>query len=392
MQVFKTYFKVFQKNSFGIGMCIVIFAVISILMASQMNSSSPNTLEHTKVRVTIINHDEKSQLLAGFTSFLEEYAVLTAVTDNKEDIQKAVFARRADYIITIPEDFTQSMQEGAVPKLEVIAIDKAARTYQMNMLVNKYLNLTAMFLSENPNISPQLLQTQLKNALQHNAQISILTNIPPQNRDYLIYFNFLPFVLLATTILGITPVMFTFNRNAIYRKNTTSPLKLTSMKAQIILGNFCLALFIWAIMIAVGILVYHEHFTADAQFYTVLFNSFILLIVCISISSLTGLFIKTNESRDAIINIVSLGSCYIGGVLVNQQLLGDTVNQVAAFTPVHWYVKVNDLVWRGGGSLGGVDSDKIAQAMGIQLLFAMTFFAVAIAYSKAKRKSTQQSQ
>lgn len=393
MQVFKTYFKILKENFFGIGLYIAIFMIISVVTALQMNPPASKNLEQTKVKVAIINHDEKSQIVAGFTRFLEEYAVLITLEDDKDAIQEAIFSGRIDYSITIPKNFTQSMQSMqtlTVPQLEVVAIAKSAKTYQMNMLIDKYLNLVAMFLSENPTISPQLLQTQLQNALEQSAQLNILPDSSPHNRNYLVYFYLLPFVLLATTIIGITTVMFTFNRTAIYRRNSIAPLKLKSMNIQIIFGNFFLALFIWALMIALGILINLGHFTADAQFYTVLFNSFILMIVCISISSLAGLFIKTNDARTAISNIVSLGSCYIGGVFVDQQALGATVNKIAAFTPVHWYIKANDFVRLSGGSLGGLHSDKIAQAITIQLLFATTFFTVAIAYSKAKRKGSQE--
>lgn len=47
--------------------------------------------------------------------------------------------------------------------------------------------------------------------------------------------------------------------------------------------------------------------------------------------------------QNAIVNTVSLGSSFLCGVFVQQELLGETVPSIARFLPAYWYVKAVDI-------------------------------------------------
>jgi len=43
-------------------------------------------------------------------------------------------------------------------------------------------------------------------------------------------------------------------------------------------------------------------------------------------------------------NVFSLGSCFISGVFVPQDLMSNTVLKIASFTPNYWFVKANNSI------------------------------------------------
>ena len=60
------------------------------------------------------------------------------------------------------------------------------------------------------------------------------------------------------------------------------------------------------------------------------------------------------------------------------------VKTAAQFLPVYWYEKTNDLLAQFGSITGEVRME-VLQALGIQLVFAVTFVCIAMAISKRKR-------
>lgn len=390
MKVFKAYCQIACKNSLVIGIYVAVFSAVFIAINMNTTSSASSSFETTQIRTAIINQDEESALITGFTEFIDEYATLVTVEDDREAKQEAIFAQHAEYIITIPKGFSAAITKGEHMALDVVSIENSQSIFQMDILLDRYFNLITLFLKAEPDISSQRLNEKVRGAMSEGAEIILNSETVGKNRNYMYYFNFLPYILLSTTMLGITTVMHAFNRKVIYRRNIISPIKLNSMNGQIIIGNLTIGLLIWGILVVLGIAINHESITADAQLFTVILNSFILLIVSISLGSLIGFISKTSESRTAIINVVTLGSCFLGGVFISQKLMGDAVNEVARFIPTHWYMIINDLVLFEGASLGGVKSDEIAMAMGIQLLFAVTIIIVTVGYNKAKQSGAEQ--
>jgi ABC-2 type transport system permease protein len=85
-----------------------------------------------------------------------------------------------------------------------------------------------------------------------------------------------------------------------------------------------------------------------------------------------------------IANIIGLGMSFLCGVFVPQNMLSPGLLSFAKFLPAYWYTRVNDML--GGLSNESVNLQFVMTAFGIQLLFAATLFAAALATTKIKQR------
>ena len=86
-------------------------------------------------------------------------------------------------------------------------------------------------------------------------------------------------------------------------------------------------------------------------------------------------------------NVISLGCCFISGVFVPQEYLGDTVLSIAKFNPTYWYVKANDEI----SVLVNYNKENLMPifiSMLIVFGFAIAIYALTLVIIKQKRLSS----
>ena len=80
----------------------------------------------------------------------------------------------------------------------------------------------------------------------------------------------------------------------------------------------------------------------------------------------------------------SLGMCFLGGVFVPLEFMGNDVKAVSQFLPVYWYEKANDIL-ADFGHLTASAKGQFLQAIMIQLVFAAAFVCLVLVVEKYKR-------
>ena len=137
------------------------------------------------------------------------------------------------------------------------------------------------------------------------------------------------------------------------------------------------ALVVWAIFTAISLLISDKSYgvIALALFS---FNALAFTLASLGISFLIGNLIKSRNSQQAIANVLALGTCFISGVFVPQELLGPTVKTIASFTPTYWYIaNVMDLSSQ-------VITFNFTINVAIQLGFAAAAVIVALVVARQK--------
>jgi len=99
---------------------------------------------------------------------------------------------------------------------------------------------------------------------------------------------------------------------------------------------------------------------------------------------LIGNTIKSKNAISAVSNVVSLGTCFISGVFVPQELLGETVLKIASFTPTYWYVKSNNTI-ANIPNMQMINTLPIFINILIIIGFTLTFLAISLVLVKQKR-------
>ncbi len=81
-------------------------------------------------------------------------------------------------------------------------------------------------------------------------------------------------------------------------------------------------------------------------------------------------------------NIIGLGLSFLGGIFVPLQYMSKGVLRFSKLLPTYWYVVTGEAIDNINNSVA--EYDIIFRNMGIQLLFAAAFFAIAVGLSKSK--------
>lgn len=82
--------------------------------------------------------------------------------------------------------------------------------------------------------------------------------------------------------------------------------------------------------------------SANAGYY--ILNSLAFLMVAMSIAYLAGTLAGGMAALNGINNVISLGMCFLGGILAPIEMLNAKVENVSRFLPTYWYAKINGIL------------------------------------------------
>lgn len=387
MQVFKTYFKIIKSNLMQMLIYIVIFVGLAVLFSMMVQPQKSVSFTPQKPLVAVVNHDENSELVRGFTDYLEKNADIVPLKDDPSTLKDALFFREVVYIMTIPEGFTQSFMRGENPEIIENTVPDSDFSYQTSQLVNQYFNTARLYLKGIPDMSQKELSNKTAASMEDETtvtlnQISIEEGVP----SYSYYFSYLAYALLAVMILGISSIMMVFNNPDIKRRNSCAPMRLKSFNTQLAIASTVFGIAVWAFMMLIAFVLYD--ITPENLPLVLLcsVNALLMTFTALGIAFLTGQFIRSYNIQSAVANVVSLGLCFLSGVFVPQNLLGDSVMAIASFTPTYWYVKANNTII-GLKSFSMEALSPVFTDMLILTGFIIAVFAVGLMISKYRQLS-----
>lgn len=385
MQVYKAFFRIIQHNRSQILIYLVVFMVLALLLNTTYNPPQDTDFTKTKINIAFINEDGDSQLVKGLQTYLGENANLVDLPDEPQKLQDALFFREVSYILRVPAGFTQAMLSGQATQVEKTTVPDSSSNIYMDLLINKYLNTAQAYAAYLPGLSQEELVDYLEKDLAKETTVTMISNgslsARAQKSGY--YFNYISYSLFAILILGVSMVMLVFNNTDLKRRNLCAPIRSANMNFQLILGNLSFATLTWLLLISASFFLYGSYmFTSHGLL--LLLNSFIFTLAALSISYLIANLVKSREAMSAVANVFTLGSSFIGGVFVPQELLGANVLTIASFTPTYWYVKANNEI-ANTVSFNADNLQSIFTSMVLVLAFGVAVLAVTLVLIKQRR-------
>jgi len=393
MKVFKVYFKIIKKNLPMLSIYVAIFLLFALLLTISGVGGSTNTFSETKNRVMIINQDEASPLTDGLINYITEKSVIVAPVKNDEAIQDALFYEDAAYILTIPKGFSENFLTGTHSlTLGKQTTPNSTAGVQLDMLIEKYLGEFNLYV-EAKGITATDVTALKETASLVSADLQKETDVvwagfaPTSSITKASYFfNYLPYSLLSIMILAMSSIMQVFAKGDLKKRMQCAPTPSTRINLELLLGNLCFAVVVWALMMIISLLLTGTSIT-DMRMQLLLLNAFVFSITALSLSFLLGHMIKGPGAQHSVANVIALGTSFISGVFVPQALLGDTVKYVASFTPTYWYVSaVGDIT--SLSSFSWIYTKEIYMGMLIQLAFAAAFLIVALVLGRQRKRKS----
>lgn len=387
MPVYKLCMKITKKNIPSLIIYIIVFILVSSIMSSSASKSfkEQETFSRVKTNIAFIN-EEESPLIQGLKGELGKIANFVEVPDEIEALQDALFFRRIEYILRIPQGFTQSFMSGENPALEKTIVPDSYSNAYIDLSIDKYLNTASLYIQHMDDITQEELISYLKDNLSEETNVNIPYAEEKSNSNYSnLFFNYLAYSLLSILILGMSALMISYNDRDLKRRMGCSPVSDTAANVQFILANLTFSTVSWLIMVIFCFIIDTKNiFTLNTVYFII--SSFIFAFCGSGMGFLIGSVAKGNQAISAITNVVVLGSSFLSGVFVPADLLGSTALRLGSFTPTYWYVKANNQI----AQLTHFDFAYIKPVlsdMAIVLCFGIAFFALSLVVRKNRRYS-----
>ena len=387
MQVYKAFLKIIYKNLPEIIIYVVIFLLFALILSSTNSITQSTDFTETKINIAFINNDTNPTLVEGLRNYLDKNTNIVDLEGDAKKLKDALFFRRIEYILKVPEGFTDDMLSGGEMQLQKTSVPGSASSIYIDSIVNKYLNTARLYINNLKNISEDQLISHIEKDLSNEIPVYVnnFGNQTSKGDNVAYYFNYLAYSILAILILGVCAVMLVYNNIDLKRRNLSSPLKSRSMNFQMILGNLSFAVITWLITITASFFMYGKYMlTLNGLLF--LLNSFIFTLTALSLSFLLANVIRSRNAMSAAANVVALGTCFISGVFVPQELLGKQVLNLASFTPTFWYIKANNQI----ANITDFNLQNLMPVINCMLIvlgFAVALLSIALVIIKQKRVS-----
>ncbi len=387
MQVFNLFFKLLKSNKGVIIMYFAIFLTVALVISDAQSSDSDKEKNMTETELTLTIIDEDQQVFGkGLTEYFGNGNKLIEMEYDEDAILDKLYWRKLDYALVIPKGFEKSLLDENIEDMELKCMkvpgyfDAGFFESELSMYTTKLTSLLKA------GYSMEEAQQQLLDLQEEETKVEVATFINEnQNDRTTMFLLYVPYLFITLGMNGIGLILLTFNAPLVKARMECSATTLkTKMKGLI--GGIVLygVLLMVAVMVVVAILSKGSIFT-DVRLPYFLLNMFAMLLFSLSLGFFTGTISKNHDVVNGLVNVLSIGLCFLGGVFVPYEFFGETVLKVAKFVPTYWYA-VNNMSIGAMTEMTPEFAEEIFWQTGLIMGYALVIFAVTIVVIVNKRK------
>lgn len=382
MVVFKAYMKIARKNIWMILLYLGIFFCVTILFQRFVPEGAEGyTAESVPVGIVDEDGGEAAESLINYIGRTNETILLE---DDRESLQEDLFYRNVGYIVRIPEGFMEKCILGE-EKIEAVTVPGTYAGYYVDQQVNSYMVYARSYAAAG------FTETEIASAMAHRdkAEVTLVdfSGNAGQVPAYTFYYQYLPYLLLSVLGYVMGYILMGFRRGSLPQRMRASAVPERRQSVEGLAASLVIALALWGIGVAASVVMYGQDIYESGKLIWYLLNSLVMMLTALSLAYLVGTLVKSSNALSGIVNIISLGMCFVCGVFVEISYLSAEVRKAAQFLPVYWYETVNTLL-TDHGTVAGSTRTAVLSGIGIQIIFAIAFVCVTLAVTKKSRRSS----
>ncbi len=383
MQVFKTYFKILFSLKFLILLYFAIFIALTIVMTNVLSEEGGETFSYTSLNLSIIDHDNKHFADALKTHFGDTHS-FKEMKDDEDYILEELYWKAIDYVLIIPEGFEDSLSAGEPMTLQCRKIpgdfDSSYFETELSQYTSKLIGLVKSgysvedacdILLENRDKKAEITMASYVNAHQHDKTS--------------IFFGYVPYLFITICMAIIGNTLFAFSNKDLKNRIECGALSMKKRSVMLLTGIFTSGLILLTIVLLIALVLSRENLFTDIRTPLFVANLFVMLLFSLSVGYFTGVVAKNKDTINGLVNVFSLGLCFLGGIFVPLELFSDSIINTAKFTPTYWYIVNNNII----ASLKTIDAQTIKTLCFnwfIIFCFALIFLAITSVIQNMNRK------
>lgn len=376
MTIFKTYWKIVKKN---IGI-IILYTVMLLVFGTMNLKANKNSFEFISSKPDIIIVNNSSGIITdNLISYLKTNANVKNIT-NENDIDDAVFFRDANYVIYIPKEFENKIENGKEFNID-IKTNNSYDSYIASELLNKYLDVFSKYMNL---YNDKILAIQkLDNTLNKKASVVIESKTNLNSKTSLFY-NFSSYSIMAIVIYIICLVLSSFNDEKISKRTNVSGMSYKTFNNYLYISSFTFTFIIFIVYLILSFLILKSSIlNINGILYGL--NMFIFFIVSFTMAILISNLVKSKGAISGVVNVISLGSAFLCGAFIPVKYMPSFALKIAHIFPTFYFIDNNEYI----ASLQNFDKasyEFVLKNFIIMIVFIIFFLILNTLVTRFKRK------
>ena len=376
MTIFKTYWKIVKKN---IGI-IILYTVMLLVFGTMNLKANKNSFEFISSKPDIIIVNNSSGIITdNLISYLKTNANVKNITD-ENDIDDAVFFRDANYVIYIPKEFENKIENGKEFNID-IKTNNSYDSYIASELLNKYLDVFSKYMNL---YNDKILAIQkLDNTLNKKASV-VIENKTNLNSKTSLFYNFSSYSIMAIVIYIICLVLSSFNDEKISKRTSVSGMNYKTFNNYLYISSFTFTFIIFIVYLILSFLILKSTIlNINGILYSL--NMFIFFIVSFTMAILISNLVKSKGAISGVVNVISLGSAFLCGAFIPVKYMTSFALKIAHIFPTFYFIDNNEYI----ASLQNFDKSSyefVLKNFIIMIIFIIFFLILNTLVTRFKRK------
>ena len=370
MIVYKYFIRIALRHKSIILGYGILFLFLSIVNSGSTEINDMNFIDES-LKLGVIDHS-KTEISRGLVDFLASKNKLVDIVEDEDYIREEIFLQTIDGAIIIPSDF----QDRLMKKEEAIKLyknDRKAGAYYLSQQIDKYLVFANASCEKG-----QYPVDQIKDALKEEASVELWSRDQGFRSNgasdwFAKYYNFTSYIIIAIYINVIGLIMGEFNEENLEGRLRTSSKRLLQYNREIYLGQISLGFIITSVFV-LGSLLMKFRYVGEVNLFKYLINIYIFSFSILCLSFLINTISRNKHAINGLSTVLSLGTSFISGVFVSQDLLGERVLSIAKFFPTYYFVSINEKTM--------TSFSDIAYELIMQVSFGLGFLLLGLYFSK----------
>lgn len=376
MTIFKTYWKIVKKN---IGI-IILYTVMLLVFGTMNLKANKNSFEFISSKPDIIIVNNSSGIITdNLISYLKTNANVKNITD-ENDIDDAVFFRDANYVIYIPKEFENKIENGKEFNID-IKTNNSYDSYIASELLNKYLDVFSKYMNlYNDKI---LAIQQLDNTLNKKASV-VIENKTSLNSKTSLFYNFSSYSIMAIVIYIICLVLSSFNDEKISKRTSVSGMNYKTFNNYLYISSFTFTFIIFIVYLILSFLILKSSIlNINGILYSL--NMFIFFIVSFTMAILISNLVKSKGAISGVVNVISLGSAFLCGAFIPVKYMPSFALKIAHIFPTFYFIDNNEYI-TSIQNFDKVSYEFVLKNFIIMIIFIIFFLILNTLVTRFKRK------
>jgi ABC-2 type transport system permease protein len=382
MRVFKSFFLILNKYKGTVFIFFAVFMSMSLIMAKVNGGGRESSFQQDSLDIAIVDEDDGA-MADQIREYFGTHDQVTKMKMDQDKITDALYWRRLDYVLVIPEGAGRTLAKGEIPELSCMKVPGYFDSAYFEAALQMYLQKMSALVKNG--VDTDAAQQQLMKLQQKETKVHMASFVNKNQGDISTrFFLYVPYLFIAAGVSGIGLVLLRINGKEVRERTLPMKKRVMGLTAAILVYGLCLYLFV---MVA-AVIISGGNILTDARLPWFAVNIFTMLLFGISLGFFTGMTVKNGDAVNGVVNVTSLVLCFLGGVFVPRQFFGDGVMRVAKLFPTYWYVVNNEMIGAMKNATQSFVWDVLIQSI-VSVGYALVLFAVTLVIVSAKRSSRQ---